>query len=494
MSTGEPDSNLATQDPELATAEGDQSADVEPKLNLRIQITDTGPCKKHVHVTIPREDIDRQYDESLGSVRKEVALPGFRPGRAPSKLVQRRMKKEVESQVKSTLLYKSLKQMDDEKQIKPISPPDLDLEAIEIPDSGDMIFEMDLEVSPDFPMPEYKKIKVNRPTGQVTPADVDRQFQVFLERYAREVPKTEGHAELGDIITANVTFSLDGQVTNLAKELRFRLQPELRFQDGQVPRLGEDLAGAKIGDVRGTQAIVGSSSLDPRLRNKTLEAAFEILDLKTLLLPEVDRDFLKKIGYDSVTQLRDDLFTALERRLEFQQQDAMRREVLNKLLGSVDFHLPADLVARQEKDQIRRSIQKLRQSGLDDNRIRAREAEIRANAHEATERTLKEYFLLGRIAEEEKIDVEDSELEMEILRIADASEENPRRVRARLDREGQIDVLKDQILERKTLDYILQAVEFEDVPLEREREVETVDQSATMAAPESQQEDVDQDA
>ena len=127
----------------------------------------------------------------------------------------------------------------------------------------------------------------------------------------------------------------------------------------------------------------------------------------------------------------------------------------------------------------------LRQEGFSDNDIKAREAEIRANAHEMTRRSLKEFFILARIAEAEGIKVEDEDLELEIEALAARTDESVRRIRARVEKEGLGDTLATQILERKALDHILQSVEIEDIPLdEPETAVETVDQSATPAAEE----------
>ena len=128
-----------------------------------VDITDVGPCKKHLKITIPRDEIDRQYEESLENLRKEAVVPGFRPGRAPRQLVVKRFRKQVSDQVKSNLLMSSLEQIDKDYKLEPITQPRLDVEAIEIPDKGPMNFEMDVEVRPQFEVPNYKGLKVKRP-------------------------------------------------------------------------------------------------------------------------------------------------------------------------------------------------------------------------------------------------------------------------------------------------------------------------------------------
>lgn len=467
-------------------AEGPGDVD-KPKLDLNVEISDAGPCKKHLKVSIAASEIERQYKDSLGSIRRDAAVPGFRPGRAPATLVSKRFRKEVQGQVKTTLLMAALEQIDEDHKINPISQPNLDLEAITLPEDGPLEFEMDVEVQPDFPLPSYKALTVNRPVRTIAEKDVDAQLKAFLERYAQLVPKLEGGAELGDQITADLKFHKDGVALNEVREIQFRLQPELRFQDGRVPDLSGALLGAKPGDVREADAEVGSASADPALRGQTIRVSFVVHDLKSYRLPEVDAEFLDSIGFESVEELREALGEVLERRVQFQQRQAMRRQLLDAMMAEVPFDLPNDLVARQERSTLRSQVQELREAGLSDAQIRAREAEIRANSHESTLRSLKEFFLLAKIAEAEDLKVEDDDLEAEIAAIARRNDESPRRVRARIEKEGLAEGLASQILERKTIDRILEYIKIVDVALtEDEKQVETVDELASPAAPEGE--------
>jgi trigger factor len=478
MSTDEQEHGPAVDTADDSSTEGVEEI-TKRKLDLDVQISEIGPCKKHVKVAIPREEIDRQFEESLGQVKKEAAVPGFRPGRAPRTLVQKRFRKEVAGQVKSSLLMASLEQLDEDYKLNPIAQPNLDLEAIELPDEGPMHFEMDVEVEPDFPLPAYKALTVQRPVRQITDADVEAQLKSFLERYAQLVPKLEGSAEVGDYVTADLRFHRDGQTLNEAKEVQFRLQPELRFQDGSVPDLDKALVGAKPGDGREAEAQIGSSSPDPSLRGQTIRVTFQVHDLKRLRLPEVNAAFLQSIGFDSLDDLKQALREVLERRLQFQQRQAIRRTILDQLSQETPFDLPTDLVARQERGTLRRQVMEMRQAGLGDAAIRAREAEIRANAHEQTLQSLKDFFILSKIAEAEGIKVEDEDVAAEIDSISARTDESPRRIRARIEKEGLGESLATQILERKAIDRILEYVRFEEVPMAAEAEVETLDHTAS---------------
>ncbi|GAC1451104.1 MAG: hypothetical protein NVSMB9_36000 [Isosphaeraceae bacterium] len=375
----------------------------------------------------------------------------------------------------------ALEQIDEDYKLSPITSPTLDVEAIELPEDGPMRFELDIEVRPDFPLPAYKSLTVRRPVKTIGEADVDEQVKAFLERHAQLVPKLEGAAELGDYLTADLRFHRDGQTLNEVKEVQFRLQTELRFQDGSIPNVEKCLAGVKPGESRETDAKIGSSSADENLRGQVVRVTFDVHDLKRLRMPEVNTAFLNTIGFDTEPELREVLKDLLERRLANQQRQAIRRDILSTLIAETPFDLPTDLVNRQEKTTLRRLVMDLKQEGLNESQIRAREAEIRANAHEATLQSLKEFFILAKIAEAEDISVEDSDFDEEIELMASRTNDSPRRVRSRIEKEGLAEAVASQILERKTLDRILEFVKFEEVPHQEETAVETLDQSAGIA-------------
>ena len=211
------------------------------------------------------------------------------------------------------------------------------------------------------------------------------------------MPKLEGGAEVGDYLTADLTFiGPDGEPLDELKEVQFRLQPELRFQDGTITGVGAALAGA----ARARRARSRPSSAR-RSRSRSFGARRSpvkvlVHDLKRLRLPELNEAFLDSIGFDSIAELREAVRETLERRIESEQRQAMRRQIVDQLIAATPFELPADLVSREERTTIRRLVAQLKRGGMTDKEIRASEAQIRANAHESTLRSLKELLAAGR--------------------------------------------------------------------------------------------------
>jgi trigger factor len=455
------------------------------KLGIEVAITDVGPCKKHLKITIPRQEIDRQYEESLNELRRDAQVPGFRPGKAPRQLIVKRFRKVVSNQVKSALLTSSLEQIDEEYDLEPITQPRLDVDAIEIPEQGPLNFEMDVEVRPQFEVPNFKELKVKRPVMEITDKLVEEYVTHWLEARGQIVPKLEGTAEIGDYLTADLVFHYpDGRVMNEAKEVQFRLQSEVRFQNGTMPQAGAALLGAKPGETREVDATLGTSLEDASLRGAAINVDIRVIDLKRLRLPELNQEFLDSVGIDSIDDLRDEVRAFLARKLESEQRQAVRTQLLDAMLRDTPFDLPADLVSREERTTIETLVARLRQEGMTDREIRARAAQIRANAHESTRRALKEYLLLARIADDEGITVEEEDYELEIATIAERTNESTRRVRARVEKEGGSRSLATQVLERKVIDRILEEVEIEDLAVapQEAASVETIDVSANPPA------------
>ncbi|ADV62975.1 trigger factor [Isosphaera pallida ATCC 43644] len=459
---------------EEMTSPADLTMAGRPPLKMKVDITQAGPCRKHLKVEISAQDVEEEFGRALGDFSKTAIVPGFRPGKAPRTLVERRYRKEVSGQVKGSLLMACMEQLDKEYKLNPISQPNIDPEAIQLPERGPMTFELEIEVPPEFELPDYTGLKVKRPTLEITAEDVDRQLRLIREERAQIVPK-DGAVALGDLVVAKMTVELGDRDPIEIEEFEFRVRDDLRLQDALIPGIGATLEGAKVGESRTLDLQVAPSAGVPDAGAQTGKATLTILDLKTPRLPDLDEAFAKSLGFASIGDLRDAARSALERQFEYRRNEFIRREVMDQILKQCEFDLPPDLVKRQERLTLGRRIQEMRAAGLSEAEIKAGFAELKFNAHAATTRSLQEYFILSKIAEQENFEVSEEELEQEIQAIAAASDESPRRVRARLEKEGMLETLATQIIERKALQKLLNGVSFEDVPQSRSTDVETIE-------------------
>jgi trigger factor len=440
---------------------GDEAEEAEP-LNLSVDIKSPSACERRVTVTIPRDDINRYYDNAYGELMPTSAVPGFRPGRAPRKIVEHRYKDEVTNQVKSSLLMDSLGQISDDKSFTAISEPNFDLDAVEVPDDGPMTFEFTIEVRPEFDMPEWKGLKLKRLTREFTDKDVAEQLEQMLARYGQLAP-FEGAASDGDYLTVNIKSTADGKQVAEEAETVVRIRPTLSFTDGQIEGFDKLMKGVKAGDKKTAKLKLTDGAPNAELRGKEIDVEFEVMEVKQLKLPELTADFLQEVGgFETEEQLRDAIRKNLERQLEYQQQRDARGQITALLTKSADWQLPQGLLERQSAREQERAVMELRRSGFSEAEIRARENLLKQNSKASTATALKEHFILERIAEEENIDVDDGDYEKEIFLIAMQSGESPRRVRAQLEKRGLMDVLRNQIIERKVLEAVQKEAKFKD--------------------------------
>jgi trigger factor len=169
----------------------------------------------------------------------------------------------------------------------------------------------------------------------------------------------------------------------------------------------------------------------------------------------------------------------LKRQLEYTQQQEARRQITAALTESANWQLPPELLRRQSRRELERAVLELRRNGFTDAEIQAYENDLRQNSAASTAKALKEHFILERLAEDQNFEASPEDYQSEITLLAAQSGESVRRVRARLEKGGLMDSLRNQIIERKVIELVLSHAQFKDVPYKPEgADTEAIDQSA----------------
>lgn len=444
---------------DTATATEESAAD---RLDLKVEVSNVGPCRKHVAVTVSEADIEMLRNESLDEFAEQAEVPGFRIGRVPRSLLQKRFKQELSDQVKQKVLLQSLEQMSDENEIDPINQPDIDVDSLDIPDSGEFRYEFDVEVRPEFDIPDYKGFEIERPSGEVSDEEFEAFKRQFLESYSNPT-KVDRAAQAGDSVVCDIRFTHDGKEIRESEDVSLRLRPTLQFQDAELEGFDKLMDGAAVGDSRSADVKISVQSSVVEMRGETVQAEFTVKAVREHELPELDKDFLDQFNCDSEDDLDEQIRGSLERQIEFQQRQAAREQVLAKITESADWDLPESLVQQQTENALRREILEMSQAGFTREQVAARENEIRQNAIENTRQALKEHFVLDRIATKEEIECDPSDIDTELMMMSIQSGEPLRRVRARMVKNGMIDNMEAQLRERKAIDFILGHASFKDV-------------------------------
>ncbi len=439
------------------SAQPDQGASEKPPLQLDVKVESPEACRREIVVTVPEAEVERYFREAYDELVPEATVPGFRSGRAPRKLVEKQFRDRVTEQVKGSLLMDSLSQVTDSDQFSAISEPTFDYESIDSPGDGDFKFQFTIEVRPEFSTPQWKGLELTKPVEEITEEEIDEALGRALARYATLEP-TDEPAEAGDQLLITATFRDGDRVLSEMDEERVTLRPQLSFSDGTIEDFGSLMEGVREGESRVGKVKISEGHAEEEYRGKEIDASIDVVEVFKRENPPITAALLEDLGdFESEEELRSFVRQSLERQANYRTQQAVRERVVELLAGAAEFDLPPDMVRRQTERELERKILELRRSGFDEDSIRRYVNVLRQNARTTTESALREHFILEQIAEEEKIDASPEDYDQEIALIAQQSDMPERRVRARLEKNGQMDALRNQIVERKVIEQIIDA-------------------------------------
>jgi trigger factor len=426
------------------------------KLDFKVKIDQTAACQRHIVVTVPRAEIDRYFREAYSEIAPRADLPGFRQGKIPRKLLESRFKKTVADQVKSSLVMDSLQQITEGGDISAIAEPDMDYGAVKLPDSGDFTFEFKIEVRPEFQSPKWEGLKLTKTEFTLTDQEVETQLVRTLDRITPGEP-WDGEAQLGDRLILDGEFSQGGRRISGFEESLVILRAELSLADCIIENFGELMTGSKEGDRISTKVKIMETSLNEALRGQEVDATFKVVEIRRVNVEALNSTQLSSLGFDDTEELRDFVRSELTRQSEYHQNQLLRDQITKELTVGADWELPTGMVRRQAERELQRRVLEMRRNGFSDDQIRTVVNSMRRNIEELTRGALREHFVLEKIAEDLKIEPTDEQYEAEIKLISDQSDSTVRQVKAKLDRTGQMDALRNQIIERLVIERIVAA-------------------------------------
>ena len=469
---------MSEQEPIASTQETDEQD--SKKLDLTTNVQSTSACERRVTVTVPRSDVEKYFQDEYSELERTAYVPGFRVGKAPRKLVERRFRKEIVDRVKHVLVLDALEQVNGTSEFTPISEPDIDLAVLVLPEEGDFVFEFSIEVRPDFDLPEWKGLKIEKPTRDFTKDDVDKAVRRVLSSYS-DFAHSDEPVVAGDYVEADITVKSGENVLNDVKGEFVKVCSTLTFHDGSIEGFDKLLLGANKGDTVSAPFTLTADAPNEEYREKTVNIEFKITGIKRETLPNMTGEFLERIGYDTEADFRDAVLDSLKRQMEHEQHRRARQQITEKLTVAATWELPPGLLKRQSEREFRRMTMELQRSGYSQEDITAQLNIIRQNSAAATAQALKEHFILEKIAEIEKVEETPDDYETEIALIAAQHGVSPRRVRAQIEKSGDMDILRNQIIERKVINMINENATFVEVPFEwgqKDRDIEPIDWAA----------------
>lgn len=452
------------------------STATETKFETTIE--DAGPCRKRLTITAPADLIAEKIRDSYGALATSTALPGFRKGRAPMSLIERRFGSHVRMETRNQLLAEGYSAALEAHALKPVTEPEPvgDVESLELVDGKPLVYSVEVEVVPEFDLPDLEGLEVMKPIVAVDGEILDQELERQKTAIGEVVEVSEGFSE-GDKIIG------PGSVTKEGDEEPFFTHDAIDVivpgsDEGgsghvlglMIEGLAGMIAGRKVGDELTIPTVGPESHELEHIRGRKLTISMKI-EAGQRIVPASVEDVVARYGLESEQVLREQLVHALEQRLQVEQQAAMREQVYRLLGDSATFELPKKLTENQTTRLLERQrLEMLYRGGLSADEVERRLAEMRSEAGDVSQRRLKLQFLLHRLAEHFGVTVSEQEINGRIAQIAQTRNARPDKLRAELMRTGAMGQLVVQIRDHKACDRVIDQAKIEELPIEEYRD------------------------
>lgn len=439
----------------------------EATVPSNVRIEDAGPSRKKLHFEIPADVVAEKLTTSLDMLAVEAQMPGFRKGRAPRRLVEKRFGQAVRGEAKSQLVAGAFQQAVEEHKLKVIGEPfSSELEALEVEVGKPFAFSVEVEVMPEFDLPPLEGLKVRKPIPEVTDAMVQGEIDKILinegELEERQAP------EHGDYLTGHgIMTTADGaEIHNIEGAV---VQVPTADREGKGMVLGvmvddfeKQLGLPRAGDTATIRTRGPEQHEVEAVRGAELTITFKV-DRVDRIIPAQLGDVVARFGLSSEEQLREMVRSRLNERALIQQATVMRQQVAKHLMDSVQVALPERLTASQSARLLHRRRMELMYRGVDPQKIEEHIAELRAASSEAAARELKLFFILSKAADQMDVKVDEAEINGRIAQMAIERGERPEKLRQELINNRQVPQIYQQIREHKTLDAIVSKARIEEM-------------------------------
>jgi trigger factor len=411
----------------------------------------TSSTRREIAVEIPVEEVNRETASLIQKYQKLARIPGFRRGHVPASIIRQRFSEDLKSDVVEALVPRYFRKEADKQGLVPVSQPQVT--DLHLKDNEPLRFKASFEVMPEIKVEGYKELRAEKPEVAVTDEEVEQSLTGVREQHAT-FTSVEGRA-LADGDYAQV--SLDGKPKD-GEDKPVHMDEVLVEIAGKntMPEFTENLRGASAGDDRVFEVTYAQDAQEQRLAGKTFTYTVKVQSIKQKTLPELDDQFATQLGdFKTLDEVRQRIREGMESERKHAAEHEAKDKLVAELVKRTEFEVPEALVDRQIDVRLERGLRALAAQGMKAEDIKKMDLNrLRVGQREQALQEVKASLVLDKIAEEEKIEVSDEEIDREIDALATQSKQTPEAIRARLTRDGALDRIRNRIRSEKTLDFL----------------------------------------
>lgn len=416
---------------------------------MKTKVKSTEECSALFEIEVPKETIDKAFEEVYAEFTKAANIPGFRPGKAPKELVKKHYAKEAKKEVISQIIPEAYQKAVEEHKIEPLGHPEITDLVFE--EGKPMTFKAKVNTRPKFKIGNYKGVKIEKKKVEVKDGDVDKALE-NLREYSAKYEAAEGRPiKMDDYVVVDLDCLVDGKPIYKKREGLWLYVDK----DSMMSSVTEKMIGMQKGEERDIDAALPEKYPDKNLAGKPARYHVLIKDIKVRNLPGVDDQFAKGLGKESLELLKKEIYEELERKMKADSEIAAENQLLNKLIDENNFAVPPGLVTKQIRLMTENAKVKLLQKGFKKEELDKKDAEFAERFKDDALRQVRLLFILDRIADAEKIDADEKDLADAYKSISAQSGKTEQEVKAYYEKEGIVDNLLERIREEKTIEFLL---------------------------------------
>lgn len=415
---------------------------------MKVEVKDVSAVEKMVEIEVPAERVDDEIEDAYKEVMKEATIPGFRQGKVPRKVIERKFRDYVYQTVMQKLVEETLETGLDRKGIKPVVQPVIDPSEVE--PGKNYVYTAHVEVKPEVEVTDYKGLEIFHTAREVAEEDVESALESVRERAAiiRE-PQEDRPVKADDEVTADVSIEVEGEDNDTVNESEEVIS---LWRESWIPGLTGRLEGRRVGDeVDFTEDIPEAEGIPDRFRGKTLTFSFKIKVIKERELPELDDEFAKEYSkHETFEEMKDSIREGLTRTVEQENRARLEDVIIEELIKKNPVEVPPTLV-KGEATMLARNFM----AGNMQKKPRDEDVEkLTGMFKDRALMRLQVNFLMEAISALENIEADESEVEEKIKEQAQTAGMHPDKFKARIE-PGQQEAIKLRVVMDKTLDFLV---------------------------------------
>ncbi|OPY71110.1 MAG: Trigger factor [Syntrophorhabdaceae bacterium PtaU1.Bin034] len=417
---------------------------------MKVEVESLDSVRKNIEVVLDESKVNELREGIYQDLKKHAKIKGFRPGKVPRSIIQTYYKDYIEDELKRKMVEETMGDALSETKVEPVSEPRVEF----LEDEGRFGYKMECEVVPEFETPPYKGIEVEAEKIDVTEEDIAKRLESMQQMHTQLMDR-EGDqpAQKGDFVIVKYEASHDGKPVKGVKAESYPLD---LGSANLTPEFENGIVGMKVGEEKEIAIPFAADYPDKDVAGKTLLFKVELKEIKEKKLPELNDDFAKDLSFENMDQLRAEVKKGLETEKEGQRKNIIAEQIVNSLLEKSDFPVPARMAQKRAEMLVEDARSRMKVGTLSDEEDRSLNTALLKEYEPEAQKRIKMGLILAKIAEQEGLKVEDSEVDERLQRIAEETKRAYDYIREFYEKYNLRGNLKTSMLEEKTMNLLIE--------------------------------------